>query len=109
MTEWIRYLLLMWGLQYLLTQSTIFGPIRIFWGHQSQWRTMLVYCPPCVGFWFGVLAGHFGYWPPIEWGWRAALESGIASAALGMILGTWFGADEVLEVELPLLEITADE
>lgn len=109
MNDWLTYVLLLAGVMYLVTQSTIFAAFRIAFAHGSMWRASFIYCPACVGFWTGLALGNYGYWPPQQWGMKAAIESAFAAMALGAVWGTWFGSEATLEGELPQLEIEAHD
>lgn len=101
----LRYVLLLWGTIYFITQSAIFRPLRVMLGSNSMWAATFIYCPACVGAWAGV-----GMWELLPWsatpGWWGAMplvESMYASMALGRVWGVWFG-DNTFEVEMPMLD-----
>ncbi len=89
--EFVRYVLLVWGLIYLVTQSAIFAPIRATILHFSRFAGILVFCPSCSGFWIGICVALLGaYTQGLGWipSW---IESGVIAMPLGHIWGVYFG------------------
>lgn len=82
------------GLIYIISESVIFMPIRLAFARGSTFRTALIYCPACTGFWVGAALGP-GFWPfsynygPLWDFLRAAVESGIGGIVIGAIWATW--------------------
>lgn len=80
----LRWALLMLGLIYLATESTIFAlPRMVLVNRHVAWATLL-YCPACMGFWLGLLTGWLDLWP---FPGVAAIQSGIAGVAVGALWG----------------------
>lgn len=82
----IEFALMLWGLTYLLTASSIFAPVRRLLVRVPF--GVMVYCPPCSGFWIGgVIAAGTG------WPWRtliyAPLDAAIASAGMMAIVASY--------------------
>jgi hypothetical protein len=101
----IQWALVVSGCIYFVTDSAIFASSRIALAKGSWFRTGLLYCGGCLGFWAG--AGLSGFWPleleatlpssvfgwaipwlehrtvPLTW-----LVSGIAGMALGALWKT---------------------
>jgi hypothetical protein len=77
----IGFILLLWGLVYLLTSSSIFVRVRIIAMAIGPRVGQLAYCPACSGFWFGALLAALGAWPlePIVWG---PLDAAVSSCGL---------------------------
>jgi hypothetical protein len=95
------------GLIYIISESVIFMPIRLAFARGSAFRTALIYCPACTGFWVGAVLGP-GLWPfsynysPLWDFVRVCLESGIAGIVIGAIWGTWHNS-VAFDTEAPLL------
>jgi len=112
---WLRWLLGVIGFIYLLTESGIFANVRTFFS--SLARTALnqpgvphfawLYCPPCMGFWIGLVLGILGYWP-LE-GDFMFLESAIAAMAVGAVWKTYFTNPNVFEGEHALVTATVTD
>ena len=84
-----RWALLCLGLTYLLTEAVIALPFRIWFARGSRFRTALIYCPACTGFWVGAYLGAW-YWPfDARWYIDPILESGFAAMILGAAWATW--------------------
>ena len=99
--QWTLYL---WGLIYLITQSTILSGPRVLLARGSWVRAQFLYCPSCVGFWVGV--SLMNYWPFSD-GWSATLGSAVAATAMGRIWGVIAG-DNTFAAERSLLELPGD-
>lgn len=103
-----HYMLLLWGILYFITQSSIFGGVRMLVLAKARQLGMLLYCPACTGFWIGLLLGG-SRWFPLElftdtgsrWTLTITyvLTSGLASMALGAIWGAIFGQPHVFQTE----------
>ena len=63
MMEYLIWALILIGWVYLITESLIFAPVRMKVSKLSSLAEMLVYCPPCTGFWIGALLALTGWWP----------------------------------------------
>jgi len=48
-----RFVTLVVGFAYVVTQSSIFMPVRVTIARLSGWLRMFVYCAMCVSFWSG--------------------------------------------------------
>lgn len=94
MTEVLRYLLVLWGVIYLVTQSAIFSPFRIALSRNTVIAT-LIYCPACFGTWVGFALDSLLPWTPSI----GYVESGLAAMALGSIWGRLFGDDSAFRNE----------
>jgi hypothetical protein len=66
------------GLVYILTQSVIARPARVFLAELHPQLEVLVYCSACAGFWIGMLLGVLGYW-------SSAVEAAITGCCLGAV------------------------
>ena len=77
----LRFVLLLSGLTYLLTQSSLGMFVRAPLGNRNVWVAMLLYCPACSGFWFGFGLGALGLWP-FEAVLFAPLEAAVGSTAM---------------------------
>ncbi len=60
MTDALRSAFLLLGLTYLLTQSSIFAPLRIAIRLRNPFLAQMVYCPACSGFWIGATLSLLG-------------------------------------------------
>lgn len=93
-----RYLLILWGTLYLVTQSAVFRPFRMVLSRHVVIATLL-YCPSCFGTWVGfALHGLLPWDSPVAW-----LESGAVAMALGRVWSRFFGDSAVWESEWPLI------
>lgn len=77
------YILLILGLIYLFTQSRIMQPYRVAISSLGGFWATLVYCPPCSGFWIGVVIAVTDWWP------HNTFSSGICAMALGALWKEW--------------------
>ena len=77
------YSLLIVGLIYLFTQSTIMRPYRVAVSSLGGFWATLVYCAPCSAFWIGLLVGLSDWWP------RNAISSGVCAMAIGALWMEW--------------------
>lgn len=90
----LRWLAVVLACIYVITESVIFGPFRVWLTKDSMFRRTLIYCPACSGFWVGVTFGMLMYWP-MDYGtspWamaREAFESGCCAMVVGAIWGQW--------------------
>jgi hypothetical protein len=77
----IAFVLMLWGLTFLLTASAIFAPVRVAVSNVFPQLGQLVYCPGCAGFWIGGALALVSTWPlpTILW---PPLDAAIASAGL---------------------------
>jgi hypothetical protein len=85
----IAFVLMLWGLVFLLTSSSIFAPVRVALHGVHPLLGMLTYCPACSGFWIGGTLALVSTWPlpTIVW---APLDAAIASAGLMEAAAHWF-------------------
>lgn len=84
---WATWSLLVVGITYALTESSILGLYRILVSRLGVMPTVLVYCPSCTGFWVGLGLGFVV--SPFE---LAAPWHVFASAIGAMaIMTTWSG------------------
>lgn len=90
--HWLRYTLVFWGLIYIVTQSAIMLPLRLFALRISTLLGALIFCPACSGFWIGLVLGLLGiYGPPLSKWSHATIESALVATVLGYWWGTYFG------------------
>lgn len=90
--HWLRFGVIVWGLAYIVTQSSIILPLRLFVLKRSNFLGALIFCPACSSFWIGVLLGALGlYGPPLAPLSVSWLESALISTVLGYFWGTYFG------------------
>lgn len=67
----VRFELLVLGLTYILTRSTIFGLVRVVllyvltWipAMFGTWLAVLLYCPACASFWIALVLAKWHLWP----------------------------------------------
>jgi hypothetical protein len=105
--ELVRFLLVLLGVVYLVTASTIAGIFRILVSKGSYTRTQLFYCPACFGFWVGAVLGLLGYWPFTRTLPLAAFEAGMAAMVAGSLFSNVVRspfAAEVFALELPQMD-----
>ena len=57
------YIFLVYGMTNIITQSSIFEPLRIKINEKNPMLGLLVSCPMCMGFWVGIFALFCGYVP----------------------------------------------
>lgn len=86
MAELIRYILLVLGAVYIVTQSSIAAPVRQRIADVHPLLEALVYCGACSGFWIG--AALYQTWPyAVRW---PALEAAVAGCMLGALWSGYF-------------------
>lgn len=91
--HWARFVFIVWGLAYLVTQSSIMLFLRLFVLKHSRFFGTLVFCPACSGFWIGVLLGVVGlYGPALAPLSPAWFESALIATVLGYFWGKYFGS-----------------
>lgn len=56
LAQLVVFTLYVLGATYVVTESSIFAPVRILLGTANPWLQMLLYCPKCVAFWVGLSA-----------------------------------------------------
>jgi len=95
----IRYVLVFWGLVYIITQSAILVSLRKSLLKRSTFFATLIYCPACTGFWVGLLFGALGIYgkglssiPNVY-----MVESALSGTALGYLWGAYWGDRHALE------------
>lgn len=113
MLELIRFGLLVVGLVYIVTQSSIFTIMRMLVVRTKIFMlAQLFYCPACMGFWMGLGLGALGYWPLAThaW-WMVLLESALTGTAVGAVWKEYGPQIDVwsLEVEPLMVEAGSDE
>lgn len=91
MTDAVFHLLASFGVIYVVTESAIFAPARIYLALKSVWIEVGIYCASCTGFWAGLIvylaqAVEAGRWS----GWTL-----LSAAFAGLIV---VGAVQVLRV-----------
>lgn len=65
--SWLVYFLLTLGVVYLLTESYILAPYRMFASSTGLFFRVLVYCRSCTGFWVGAtLNAYFPMHHPLR-------------------------------------------
>lgn len=109
MIELATFLLVAFGVVYVLTESVLFASPRIWLASRGVMLEVLVYCALCTGFWAGVaLELVFAY----EWSVQALLVAPVLSGTLVMgaisVLRAFAPADFLQgawERERPLIEI----
>lgn len=57
----LSYLLVAWGLSYLVTTSVLLRPLRRLISKAGVLATTLIYCRACAGFWVGLVLGLLDY------------------------------------------------
>lgn len=75
----VSYLLVVWGLCYLLTTSVLCRPPRVLISKLGALARTLVYCRACTGFWIGLVLGLCDFPPNLP---IAALPAAIAAMGL---------------------------
>lgn len=82
----IGFVLLLWGLVYLLTSSSIFARVRIIATRIGPRTGQLAYCTACSGFWFGGSLALLGAWPLDTVVW-APLDAAVSACGLMGAMG----------------------
>jgi hypothetical protein len=100
----IQWALVVLGVIYFVTESVIFGPVRVTLTRGSVFRSTLLYCPACMGFWVGVASGFLQ--PAL---WQNPVQSGLAAMALGRIWALCGGGGNTFATELHMLHIDTEE
>lgn len=97
--ELLRFLLLVNGLAYIITRSVILQPIRLFIGGWHIFTAGLIYCPPCMSFWLGLVLGLMGFWP-----WQPLLhtfwQGGVVACGAAAALSTFWGEESHIVNEI---------
>jgi len=87
MIDFLRFVLLLWGLVYLWVGSSIFRIPRMVSFHVLPGFTKgIVYCPACIGFWVGVFLQAWGAWPLEPIFVYPVIDAGIASSGMMAIM-----------------------
>jgi hypothetical protein len=63
MTEMLVFFAFLVFLVYVITQSGVFAPVRIFLASRNRWVGELLYCPLCTAFWCALLLEWHGLYP----------------------------------------------
>jgi hypothetical protein len=82
---WFRWLLSCAGIIYLVTESSIFAPIRMSLAMWSGFIRSLIYCRACTGFWVGVIGGAVNYPIALHNPWASATMAGLTGMMLGYV------------------------
>jgi hypothetical protein len=101
--ELLRWVLLMLGWTYLITESAVFSSFRMgFARGAGPFGTTLIYCPACTGFWVGCGLGAFHLWP-WDLGLWAIGESGFGAMAVGAAWSAWRHGNPAYAIEQELI------
>lgn len=87
---------------YLITESWILRPIRVYigWRFPLAFR-VLVYCPACTGFWVGAV---MGWWHPLDEDPAARIfTSAMSTMVAGAVWSRWF-AQSPFRIENDIIE-----
>lgn len=105
----VHWALVIGGIIYVISRSTIGGPVRKTiglllkpWPLFRDWARGLIYCTACTGFWVSLAAVDL--WPFDGPLWAKMLGAGFAGVALGTLWGAtpmWAAAGIVYEYEAP--------
>lgn len=101
--SWFSYLVTSLALVYLLTESTIFVPLRVSVAKTGPIAKSFVYCRACAGFWIGLSMSFVG---------KAPFDGAVLSGFTVMLLGyLWMklAPNDAWEVEQALYERTEGE
>lgn len=116
MTELLVFALFVIGGVYVVTESSIFQPVRIVASVKSVWLDVLLHCPKCVGFWVAAAIAICGYTPPLAEGAPFLLRllwTGLCGIAVALVAVNWnlLGFENETERELILFlrRETADD
>lgn len=93
MTNILIILLAAVGLNFIITEGTIFAAVREWIrNHAPEWTAELSSCPQCMGFWTGItielVARKFAeasVFDQAPW-WLAAIAAGLATSALSVFI-----------------------
>lgn len=85
LSDLLQWALTVLGVTYLITDSVIFAAVRVILCRGSLFRTTLIYCPACTGFWVGVASGFLQ--PDL---WISPVQSGLSAMALGRMWAEFF-------------------
>lgn len=97
MKELILYTLACFGLAYVIGYSKISLPFRLVLEPENDrqvfraWVTMLIECPACLGFWFGLAYGAFTmntFDFPLP-GWAGVIGLALYTCAANFLLAMW--------------------
>jgi len=98
--------LTVYGTTAIVTESTLFAPVRAWTSRRWAWLGSLLRCAICFGWWCGAGLSVLGWSPAAEagpawwpWWWRAIMD-GAASAAVTWGLSVAVGS--LLEVRFSL-------
>jgi len=96
----IQYTLILIGLIYIVTQSTIFSFFRIQIAKLGAIAKLLIYCPACSGFWIGAIISLCGLWP-YETGHIliSVLQSAISACGIGALWSQYGPEVDVFSIE----------
>ena len=99
MLELLLYTVASFGLAFVIGHSKISRPFRLLLGPTSDrqvvrhWLIMLLECPACLGFWFGLayaLATDFMFGFPLR-GWGAILGLALYTCGANFLLAALSG------------------
>lgn len=100
----IRWAVVVSGCIHLVTASAIFSSVRTLLARGSRFRTGLLYCGACTGFWVGIAVGACRVWP-LSTGAVAIVESALGALALGAVWQKFVSDSEAFQAELPNLDL----
>lgn len=96
----IQYTLILVGLIYIISQSTIFSFLRVRIARLSILTMALIYCPACTGFWVGAILGFLGLWPYITGHILiSVLQSAISACGIGALWSQYGPEVDVFSIE----------
>ena len=82
----LEYFVFSLGLVYIVTESIVFSPVRVFAIRISRTLTVMLYCRACFGFWVGVSTASLSPFHAHPAPLRNVL-SGMAVMLLGYVWG----------------------
>lgn len=96
----VEFVLVLWGLTYLLTSSAIFAPVRKMVKRLPF--GVMVYCPSCSGFWIGLgLASAVGW--PLQTMFHPMFDAAVASAGMMAVVAHYVPSNawQIEQVDQP--------
>ena len=79
------------GILYFISESVLFGTVRMWIATGGALLRSLIYCPACLGFWLGAFQGPVnGPFQAFAW-WEASIGTGLLLMAIGALWSKLFG------------------
>lgn len=96
MLQLLHYALILVGLTYIVTQSAVGRPLRMFVSRAGSFLESLIYCPACTGFWLGAALVSLWPFPTLVF---APLESAVGACGLMALYKEWGPQVDVWSLE----------